>query len=230
MSIIYNLVDKFLMNDFSKIIPEIINQEPKKKLNIFDIGCFQGNFSRSLKKEIKNQASFYLFDANPNLNIKDFNYEKLAFSNTTGLKKFYLNTFFPSSGSSLNTIHAKDKLWNFTRKFITGNLNKQFKSIEVITETLDNYCKRNNIKSIDVLKIDTEGSEIEVLQGAEIILNNTDIILVEVLENKNKFKIKYQNVMDILEKKHNFKKIIEKKIWSLGTLSNMKAVDILFKK
>ena len=70
-------------------------------------------------------------------------------------KKFYLNTFFPSSGSSLNTIHAKDKLWNFTRKFITGNLNKQFKSIEVITETLDNYCKRNNIKSIDVLKIDT---------------------------------------------------------------------------
>ena len=46
---------------------------------------------------------------------------------------------------------------------------------------------------------------------------------------KKKFKEKYQRVIDILEKNYNFNKTLEKRIWSLGTLSNMKAMDILFK-
>ena len=43
-------------------------------------------------------------------------------------------------------------------------------------------------------------------------------------------KKKYENVIKFLERNYNFNKILEKKIWSLGTLSNMKAMDILFKK
>ena len=170
MSLIYKLVDKFLMNDFTKIISEIVNNSSKQKLNIFDIGCFQGNFSRSLKEKIKLKTNFFLFDANPDLLIKDFNYTKLAFSNEKGVKSFYLNTFFPASGSSLKTIHVNDKLWNFTRKLVTGNLRKQFKTFEVKTDTLDNYCEKNKIDNIDILKIDTEGSELEVLEGAKNIL------------------------------------------------------------
>ena len=57
----------------------------------------------------------------------------------------------------------KDKLWNFTRKLVTGNLKKQWNSFDVNTDTIDNYCKDNDIDCIDILKIDTEGSEIEVL-------------------------------------------------------------------
>ena len=44
------------------------------------------------------------------------------------------------------------------------------------------------------------------------------------------FDEKYQRVIEILEKNYNFHKVLEKSIWSLGTLSNMKAMDILFKK
>ena len=227
---IYELVDKFLMNDFTKTISKIVNQKPEKNLNVFDVGCFQGNFSRSLKKYIKANASFFLFDANPNLIIKDFEYNKLAFSNTVGTRNYYLNTFFPASGSSLKTIILEDKLWNFTRKLVTANLGKQFKTFEVKTDTLDSYCALNKIEKIDILKIDTEGSEIEVLQGAHKMLDHTDIILIEVLDKKKDFSKKYQKVMDILTNNYNFKKIIEKKIWSLGILSNMSAVDILFKK
>ena len=230
MNLIYRFVDKLLMNDFSKIISKLINDNSKKEITIFDVGCFQGNFSRSLKKEIKKKINFHLFDPNPNLKIKDFKYNELAFSNNKGIKKYYLNTFFPASGSSLKTIIVKDKLWNFTRKVITGNLNKQFKSFEVKTDTLDNFCKENSIDFIDILKIDTEGSEIEILEGAKNMLNKTNVILIEVLDEKKKFKEKYLKVIEILEKKNNFSKIIEKRIWSLGTLSNMKAKDILFKK
>ena len=146
------------------------------------------------------------------------------------LKKFYLNTFFPASGSSLNTIHVKDKLWNFTRKLVTGNFKKQFESFDVKTDTIDNFCEENSVNSIDILKIDTEGSEIEVLEGSKKMLNKTNIILIEVLDERKNFDEKYQRVIEILEKNYNFHKVLEKSIWSLGTLSNMKAMDILFKK
>ena len=230
MNLIYKLVDKFLMNDFSKIISNILNENSKTELTVFDIGCFQGNFSRNLQKEIKKKTKFFLFDPNPNLEIKDFEYKKLAFSKDKGTKKFYLNTFFPASGSSLNTIHVKDRLWNLTRKLITGNLNKQFESFDVRTDTIDNFCNEQRIDFIDILKIDTEGSEIEVLEGAKNMLNKTNIILIEVLDERKKFEEKYQRVNVILEKNYNFSKALEKRIWSLGTLSNMKAMDILFKK
>ena len=230
MNLIYNLVDRFLMNDFSKIITKILKDDLKKEITVFDVGCFQGNFSRSLQKELGKKTNFFLFDPNPNLMIKDFQYKKLAFSNAKGIKKFYLNTFFPASGSSLNTIHVKDKLWNFTRKLITGNLNKQFESFDVRTDTIDNFCNEQGIDFIDILKIDTEGSELEVLNGANNMLNKTNIVLIEVLDEKKKFEEKYKRVIDILEKNHNFNKTLEKRIWSLGTLSNMKAMDILFKR
>ncbi len=230
MNLIYKFVDKFLMNDFSKIISKILNDNLKTELTVFDVGCFQGNFSRSLQKEIKKKTNFFLFDPNPNLIINDFHYKKIAFSDNKGVKKFYLNTFFPASGSSLNTIHVKDKLWNFTRKLVTGNLNKQFESFDVKTDTIDNFCNDQGIDFIDILKIDTEGSELDVLEGAKNMLNKTSIILIEVLDERKKFAEKYQRVIDILEKNHNFNKILEKRIWSLGTLSNMKAMDILLKR
>ena len=230
MNLIYKFVDKFLMNDFSKTISKIVNNNPKNEITVFDVGCFQGNFSRNLQKEIKKNTNYFLFDPNPNLVIKDFQYQKLAFSNDKGTKKFYLNTFFPASGSSLNTIHVKDKLWNFTRKLVTGNFKKQFESFDVKTDTIDNFCEENSVNSIDILKIDTEGSEIEVLEGSKKMLNKTNIILIEVLDERKNFDEKYQRVIEILEKNHNFHKVLEKSIWSLGTLSNMKAMDILFKK
>ena len=230
MNLIYKFVDKFLMNDFSQIISKIINDNHKTEITLFDEGCFQGNFSRSLKKIIRKKINFFLFDPNPNLKIKDFKYEELAFSNDKGVKKYHLNTFFPASGSSLKTIIVKDKLWNFTRKLVTGNLNKQFETFDVKTNTIDNFCRDKVVEFIDILKIDTEGSEIEVLEGAKNMLEKTNIVLIEVLDEKKKFKEKYKKITDILEKNHKFKKVLEKKIWSLGTLSNMEAMDILFKK
>jgi len=45
-------------------------------------------------------------------------------------------------------------------------------------ETIDNYCKLHNIKKIDLLKIDTEGYEINVLKGAHDLLSVKKISFV----------------------------------------------------
>lgn len=176
--ILYNLVDKFLMRDFSD---ELVNLLNSKKPIIFDVGCFVGNFSRNLKKKLNlKNKNFYLFDANPNLKIKDFKYNNLVFSDKISNKNFYLNEFFPSSGSSLKEDTKNDLKWNYTRKLITLSQNKGFKILKVKTNTIDNFCKKNKIIKIDILKIDVEGSELEVLKGSKKILNKTHLIQLEI--------------------------------------------------
>ena len=50
-------------------------------------------------------------------------------------------------------------------------------SVEVTT--LDAFCRGKGIDRIDYLKIDAEGSDLDVLRGAEGLLGNGDIFVVE---------------------------------------------------
>ena len=223
--ILYNLIDKYLMRDFTELI---IKHLRTKKPVIFDVGCYIGNFSKNLEKKLNlKKNSFYLFDANPNLKVKNFKYYNEVFSNKIQMKNFYLNEYFPSSGSSLETDVKNDLKWNFTRRIMTLSLKKKFKSFKVKTNTLDNFCKEKKIKKIDILKIDVEGSELKVLEGGKKILDKTNIVQIEILQNKKNFD-KIKKKVTVLLKKYNFHKISEKNIYSVSLFSNLKSSDLLF--
>ena len=230
---LYTLVDKFLMNNFSNVIIEKIVDLKKKNVVVFDVGSFQGNFSRTLKNKLSKEkisANFYLFDPNPNIKLKDFFTENIALSSKKGEKIFYLNNFLPSSGSSLKNIVANDKLWNISRRVLTLGLKKNFSQIGVITDTIDNFCKKKKIKQINVLKIDVEGSEFEVIQGAKKQLESTEIILLEILEKKNCYDEKFQKIFKLLTKKYGFKLLKKKEIFSTKIFSHLRSSDLLFVK
>ena len=167
---LYLFFNRFFQNDFSKIIVD--NIRTKKTINIFDVGSYIGEFSLNLKEVISNNANFYLFDPNPNLKIKNFNFFNIALDKNNSKKKFYFNEFLPHSGSSLKKITMDDLLWNFTRKLFLLSLNKKFKTLFVKTQTLDNFCKEKNISKIEVLKIDVEGGELDILNGSKKMLKN----------------------------------------------------------
>ena len=81
------------------------------------------------------------------------------------------------------------------------------KKINVKTTTIDFYCKNNNIKNIDLLKIDVQGSELDVLKGAEKTLKDemVKLIFTEISIAPN---YKEQTDLDALInylKKYNFK-------------------------
>ncbi len=230
---LYNLVDKFLMNNFSNVIVEKIVDLKKKNIVVFDVGSFQGNFSRTLKNKLlkeKISANFYLFDPNPNITLKDFFTENIALSSKKGEKIFYLNNFLPSSGSSLKNIVANDKLWNISRRVLTLGVKKNFSQIDVITDTIDNFCKKKKIKQINILKIDVEGSEFEVIQGAKKQLESTEIILLEILEKKDCYDKKFQKIFKLLTKKYGFKLLKKKEIFSTKIFSHLRSSDLLFVK
>jgi FkbM family methyltransferase len=56
---------------------------------------------------------------------------------------------------------------------------------EVPLETLDGFCRSRNIDWISFLKIDTEGNDLEVLKGAEGLLSQQKIDVVEVEAGMN---------------------------------------------
>ena len=242
----YHLVDFFLMNDNEKDIYKIIK---KKKLKIiFDVGCFQGKFTKkmlNIDNKKKNKSFFYLFDPNlnsskyvkyllqNNKNVRHFN---IGLSNKIEEKIFYLNNFFEASGSSFQKLLKDDKLWNLSRRFVLKILNifsfsklPNFTSSKIKTNTIDNFCKLKKIDQIDLLKIDSEGHEEYILKGAEKKLKNNkiNVIYTEVLGKKNMFHSKKNKIIKYL-KKYHFELVKNYPITSVGFFSDLKATDMLF--
>ena len=50
---------------------------------------------------------------------------------------------------------------------------------ETPVESIDNYCRKNSINYIDILKIDTQGYEEKVLIGTQNFLKNNKISIIE---------------------------------------------------
>ena len=234
----YYLANYTLQHSFEKEIIKLIKKE--RKLVIFDVGCYRGIFVKTILNLIgKKKHKFYLFDINKKvknyianlLKFKNLYYNEIALCNKNGMANYNYNKFFESAGSSLSNIVKNDARWNFSRKLIFKFLfinTENFIKYKVPTITLDNFVKKNKIKSIDILKIDIEGSEYELLKGAKDALkkNKIKIILVEIIDKKNNHTKKEKKILNLLEKR-NFILIKKANIWSISLFSNIKGADYL---
>lgn len=73
-------------------------------------------------------------------------------------------------------------------------------SVEVAT--LDAFCRRKGIERIDYLKIDAEGSDLDVLRGAEHLLQSAKVFLVECecgMHPGNKVHVPFETIKAHLE-------------------------------
>lgn len=77
------------------------------------------------------------------------------------------------------------------------------KTVSVPITTIDEIIRENGLQTIDLLKVDTEGFEIEVIQGAvkSIASNQIKAVYMEVgLSSKNEHNSSFIKVFDTLEK------------------------------
>ena len=232
--ILYFVLDHFISNCFHKQITKLVKNE--KKLIIFDVGCYRGSFTKSILDVIGNKKyKIYLFDINGKvkkylsylLRLKNIYYNEVALSNKNGKANYNYNKFFEAAGSSLSSLVKNEAMWNFTRKLVLLST-KGFVTYKVHTITLDSFVKKNKIKSIDILKIDIEGSEYELLKGAKNTLNKNKIkiIQVEILAKKNFYIKKEKKVLNLL-KKRNFTLLKKVTIPSISLFSNIRGGDYL---
>jgi len=236
--IIYYIGDFFWGHGFEKTINEIVKK--RKRIIIFDVGCYRGFFTKSIFKEIGvKKCKFYLFDVNKNvkkyisnlIKLKNVNFNEIAISNKNGTADFYLNRFYEPAGSSLSKIIKNDTKWNFSRRLLLKIflLNSDgFIKYKVPTITLDTFLKKNKISNVDVLKIDIEGAEYELLKGATKTLakNKIHVLLIEIVGKKKIYEIKEKKVIDFL-KKRNFTLVKKANIFSISLFSNLKGGDYL---
>ena len=138
----------------------LLYNELFKKSNIY---CFEP-FIPSFEELKKNTARFN--------NISIFN---MAFSNVSGQIDFHVNNF-PPTNSILATHPDSNKNWG------EGLLDTKEK-IKVKSITLDEFIDEYGIEKIDILKLDTQGSEYQILEGASksIEQNKISLIYLEII-------------------------------------------------
>ena len=134
---------------------------------IYDIGAYRGEWSKSRNKTSLKNKKFYLFEAN------DVN------------KEFLINSKFEYF---LGVLSSTKKEVNFYSRGLTGDsyyreqsgrYDEKYKAKIVTTATLDDIVKKNNLKLPNFIKIDTQGSEIDILKGSNETLSNCNLIYLE---------------------------------------------------
>jgi len=165
-----------LSNNFSKLFfqsnalksqNDFYNRVKKSGLPcsvIYDIGAYHGDFSIALRN-IFQKSKFYMFEADSKkekfLKETGLPYYIALLSNTSGQKYFYSNN---SSG---------DSYYKETTKFYQNTTPTVINAV-----TLDNLVDAQSLPTPDIIKVDTQGSELDILKGGlKTILNSTLIHL-----------------------------------------------------
>ena len=160
---------------------KLIFNELRKKCNspycVFDIGANKGQFLRVALEEISDSAvTVHCFEPGKkafSLLVEQNKDDRVKFNNIAiGKEKENGILYYNSEGSGIASL-TKRRL---------DHLGIKFNKSEIVQiETVDNYCDENNIKRINLLKIDVEGHELDVLSGAKKMFVNKmiDIVVFE---------------------------------------------------
>ncbi len=180
----HRLIEKnFHLKKISKIIK---NSSNSNNPIIFDVGSNVGE-SIELFLDLYENPTIYSFEPqkesfeilidkyDKNEKIKLF---KLAF----GSKKEELNLKIniKSSTSTFSKINTNSKYFKLKSLILSNKKKNIFLNEEKAqVEKIDNFLVNQKIQYIDILKIDTEGFELEVIKGAEEALKKTKVIIIE---------------------------------------------------
>jgi len=148
--------------------------------HIFDVGANHGDFARAASACFP-LGHVWLFEPLPALWPKlerqaarradRWSVQPFALGAAAGRLPLQVSTGDDSIGSFVG----------FDENYLSANPSAAVaESIDSRIETLDEFCARENIDTIDLLKIDVEGFEFDVLAGARRMLARTRALIIEV--------------------------------------------------
>ena len=134
---------------------------------IFDVGAYRGKWSKLLDQTSLKEKQFYLFEANEENSVF---LEKLGY-------KFFISVlsdqkkevkFFSNASTGDSYLVEQTSIYQ-----------KDLKPILKETTTLDILIEKENLPLPDFLKVDTQGSELDILKGSKKSLTNCSLIYLE---------------------------------------------------
>lgn len=145
---------------------EYITTHLKPGMIFVDVGANFGFFSMIAASKVGDKGTVLSVEPEPKnfallrKNIEDNGYQKCIIALPIALsQKEGTATLFIDDGNVGNHSLAR------------SNIKTGKQAVTVRMRTLDDVCKENGIRTIDMMKIDTQGAELQVLRGATTVLS-----------------------------------------------------------
>lgn len=154
----------------------------KNITTVIDIGANTGGYSEEVQRYIPN-ATIYAIEPHPltfkrlkkHLTGKAYQLRNLGMGERSG--KGILYDF--ADDAVLKSTQPTSTLASTVKSVITSFHKQQVQSFSFPLMTLDTFVHKERIESIDLLKIDTEGNELQVLKGAQMLLKHKKIRFIQ---------------------------------------------------
>lgn len=155
-----------------RALKEIANDYVENKITIFDVGANIGDFSNQVSALFKySELTLMAFEPSSRSfsTLKDNTANNPAiqlFNIGFGEKPESVKLYFDTNGSEMASTYKRN----------LDHLNIHMDNFEQIElSTIDYFCKQKGISIIDFLKIDVEGKELDVLMGAQSLIESKQI-------------------------------------------------------
>jgi FkbM family methyltransferase len=145
---------------------------------VFDVGANIGNYSTEIKNANPNTI-IYAFEPHP----KSFSKLSTLFSHAKHEKDRAVNAGLGREKGTARLFDYQDTDGNGSGSEHASLYNEVFQDVkpdicEVDILTIDSFCTENNITQIELLKMDTEGNEFAILEGAKRMLSEHRIKII----------------------------------------------------
>lgn len=176
---VLNFGDGYLSGELfvvEKILPKLFTDN--EEIVLFDVGANIGSYSLELRKIFK-KARVYSFEPNPNAytmlkeNLQGRNCNCLNLGLGAEKQRKTLYTYSTETQSEHSSCYKEVFL------DVHKVEDHDILEINVLIDTLDEFCGEENVQQIDFLKIDTEGYEYEVLKGGVKMISEGRINIIQ---------------------------------------------------
>lgn len=189
--ILYKIINRFSKNYLLKTSFSILKHFDFEPNHILDIGANHGTWTRETLKYFPN--SYYTM-VEPQKWLKE-SFEDLLKSPKINYHPIGMGK---ENGSFKFTVVNRDDSSSFRYTEEEAKANN-FKQIEIPVKTIDTLISENqHLPKPDLIKIDAEGLDLEVIEGASNTLNSVEVIMIEAAITNYEFNNDIRTVLNFM--------------------------------